>query len=90
MIDAPHSPLPWTQPRENGPIYDRDGKLVAGVENLHYLADVALQHPVLRDKLRELTDAFELAASLAGFPEQDIKALAGSARALVRKATVAP
>lgn len=90
MINAPKNPLPWSQLTETGPIYDATGALVAVVENRAYVADVAMIHQPLTEKLKEMTDAYELTASLLGVPEADIRALVAPVRALLRRAKVEP
>lgn len=88
-VPAPFSQRPWHRRPNCAVIYDAQERPVSFQQNAEFLFGIEQVHNVLISKLKEMTDAYELAASLLGVPAGDIIALTGPARALLTQAKVA-
>lgn len=88
MIAKPLAPLPWRRCANTPILRDAADQPVSFVQNGAYVEGVVLNHAALIKALREMTDAYELVAGLAGVPQRDVIALVDPVRDLLKAAEV--
>jgi len=82
-IPAPISPRPWWQRERVPAVFDATGKIVSFVENADFLIAIEKAHDPLVAALKEMTDAYELAATMLGVPPEEVAQNVGGARGVL-------